>query len=272
MFGIPFRIGPFYNTPELALVVGNIFSYLVSPKQKLILHLKEKISLAPGIYNFIFTSPEKLEFSAGQYIEWTLGHNKPDNRGNRRYFTIASSPTEKEIILGAKFYEPSSTFKKKLLAMPAGESVIISQLAGDFTLPKDVNQPVVFIAGGIGVTPFRSMVKYMLDTQQKRPATLFFSNRSYADIVYKDIFDQAEKELGMKVVYAVNDLKGAPVGWKGHVGFVDEALIKASLPEYNKAIFYVSGPHVMVDAFQKTLSKMGVPRTRVRTDFFPGYA
>ncbi|HVZ58791.1 MAG TPA: oxidoreductase, partial [Patescibacteria group bacterium] len=88
------HIGSLYLTPELALVIGNVYSYLVSPKQRLILRLKEKIQLGPDIIDFVFTSTEQLTFTPGQYMEWTLKHPHTDSRGNRRYFTLASSPTE----------------------------------------------------------------------------------------------------------------------------------------------------------------------------------
>ena len=96
-------IGSFYTTPEVALALGNIYSYLVSSKEKLILKLKEKVKIANDTYDFVFDTNKKLNFKPGQYLEWTLAHNKNDNRGIRRYFTIASSPTENEIIMGVKF-------------------------------------------------------------------------------------------------------------------------------------------------------------------------
>jgi Na+-transporting NADH:ubiquinone oxidoreductase subunit NqrB len=120
LFAPQIHIGSIFSTPELSLLVGNVFSYIVSPKKKLLLTLKQKLQLGPDIINFVFTPDTKLNFTAGQYLEWTVGHHKPDNRGNRRYFTVASSPTESELILGAKFYDPASSFKRALLAMPIG--------------------------------------------------------------------------------------------------------------------------------------------------------
>ena len=99
------HLGGLYSTPELALCVGNIFSYIVSPKKKLLLLLKEKSKVAKDTYDFSFDSDEdEFEFHPGQYLEWTLAHVHPDSRGNRRYFTIASTPVEEEIRIGVKFY------------------------------------------------------------------------------------------------------------------------------------------------------------------------
>jgi ferredoxin-NADP reductase len=271
LLGSSFEYGILYSTPGLALVVGNIFSYIVSPKAKLVLTLIKKNQLTKDIYEFIFKTDKKLAYKSGQYLEWTLGHKSPDMRGNRRYFTIASSPTEEEIKLGVKFYDNSSSFKKKLLSMNEGETIVASQLAGEFTLPDDNNKKLVFIAGGIGVTPFRSMVKYLVDKKEKRDAVLFFSNRTQVDIVYKDLFSEAEREIGLKTIYAVNDLAGASLDGNMRVGFVNEEMIKKEVPDYADRMFYISGPHVMITAFETTLSKMGVKSSNIKTDFFPGF-
>src|SRR5665647_631894 len=164
------HIGSLYFTPELALILGNVFTYLVSPDKKLILKLDKIINLTPDTYDFVFTPDQKMNFKPGQYMELTLDHPSQDSRGIRRYLTIASSPTEKQFRLGVKFYNKPSSFKKTLIRMKQDQEIVASQLAGDFTLPQDKNKKLVFIAGGIGITPFRSMIKYMLDKKEKREA------------------------------------------------------------------------------------------------------
>src|SRR6266545_4588090 len=185
LFAPQIHIGALYTTPELAILIGNMFSYIVGPKTTLILRLKDKVQLAPDIYDFIFAPKRKLAFAPGQYMEWTLGHDDPDSRGNRRYFTLASSPTEDNLRLGIKFYRNSSSFKRALLSMDAHGQIVAAQLAGDFVLPDDPQQKCVFIAGGIGITPFRSMLKYLVDARQPRPIVLFYANRTVDEIVYK---------------------------------------------------------------------------------------
>ncbi len=138
--------------------------------------------------------------------------------------------------------------------------LVASQLAGEFTLPKDLNKKLCFIAGGIGITPFRSMIKFLLDTNQKRDITLLFSNKTELDIVYKDIFDQAFLKLGIKTVYVNTD----------KMGFIDEMMIREQVFDFKDRTFYISGPHSMIDAFEKTLKNLGVKNIKV--DFFPGYA
>ena len=260
-----------YSTPELALLAGNVFSYLASPKKKLLLTLKEKVRLGPGIFDFVFATDTGMKFRAGQYLEWTLEHDKPDNRGNRRYFTIASAPTEQEIIMGVKFYDPPSSYKKSMLAMQPGEKILAGQLAGDFTLPKNPKEKSVFIAGGIGITPFRSMVKYLLDTNQTRDIVLFYSNRTASEAVYTDIFDQAVEKLGLRAVYTLTDKSQVPNGWQGNVGPINAELIAAEVPDFKQRRFYLSGPHAMVTAYENALLSMGVAQNKIKTDFFPGF-
>ena len=262
--------GSFYTTPEIALALGNIYSYLVSSKEKLVLRLKEKVKIANDTYDFIFSADKNLKFKPGQYLEWTLGHPstllrggiKMDNRGMRRYFTIASSPTENEIIMGVKFYDKPSTYKQSLIGLKKDGIVVASQLAGDFTLPEDKSKKLVFIAGGIGITPFRSMIKYLTDKNEKRDIVIFYSNKTAGDIAYKDIFDEAEKKLGIKTIYHLTDEKG----------FLNHKIIEQYVPDFKERMFYISGPRSMILTFQKALKEAGIHKSHIKTDFFPGFA
>ncbi len=270
--GDPFiNIAGFYSTPEIALVLGNIYSYAVSSKRKLILKLKKKNKIANETYDFVFLSNQKFNYKPGQYLEWTLPHEKIDNRGMRRYFTVASSPTEKEIIMGVKFYDNPSSYKQSLISLGEQGTIVASQLAGDFTLPEDKNKKLVFIAGGIGVTPFRSMIKYLIDKNEKRDITIFYSNKGISDITYKDIFDEAFLNLGIKTIYCLSDSESTPKDWSGEKGFITPEMIRKYVPDFAQRTFYMSGPRSMILAFQDSLGKMGIPKNRIKTDFFPGF-
>ncbi|HSW88694.1 MAG TPA: RnfABCDGE type electron transport complex subunit D [Candidatus Saccharimonadales bacterium] len=259
-----------YSTPELALVIGNIFSYIVSPKQKLILQLKEKIKVSEGVLDFIFTPHKKMTFVPGQYMEWTLPHKRVDSRGNRRYFTIASSPTEDHIRLGAKFYNPGSSYKKELARLDDKTPMVAAQLAGDFTLPNNKGQKLVFVAGGIGVTPFRSMIKYLIDKNEKRDVILFYANKTADEIAYREVFDEAQKKLGIKTVYTVTDKNALPSNWQGRVGRIDAQMIQDEVPDYLERVFYLSGPQALVSGLEKILSTIGVKKKQIKKDYFPG--
>ena len=271
LFAPNVHVGTVYSTPELALVVGNVFSYLVSPKEKLTLKLREIREVARDTYDFIFTSNRKMVFVPGQYLEWTIPDKGADTRGNRRYFTIASSPTEPTISIGVKFYPEASSFKKMLLSMQTGDTIIASQRAGDFTMPKDTSKKLVFVAGGIGVTPFRSMIKYLIDKGEKRDIVIFYSNKSIEDIAYADLFAEAYTKLGIRTVCTLTDTKSVPSDWQGNTGYVNYEMIMAHAPDFRERTFYISGPHSMVTAFDDTIRKMGILSSQIKKDFFPGF-
>jgi Na+-translocating ferredoxin:NAD+ oxidoreductase RnfD subunit len=138
LFGAQFHIGLLNSSPEFALVVGNIFAYLVSSKQKLFLKLKSRREIGKDLYEFVFEKTNVFSYIPGQYMEWTLAGFRSDFRGNRRYFTIASSPTEQDIKLGVKITpDHASAFKKQLLKISPGFPMVADHLAGDFVLPEE---------------------------------------------------------------------------------------------------------------------------------------
>lgn len=264
------HIGTLFFTPELALCIGNIFAYIVSPKFKLIVNLHEKIQLSSDIVDFVFKPTQKVAFTSGQYMEWTLSHPHTDSRGNRRYFTIASSPTEETIRLGVKFYEKGSSYKKALYNMNQQMSIVGAQLSGEFTLPKNRNQKLVFLAGGIGITPYRSILKYLIDTKEQRNIVMFYANKTANEIAYKDVFDAAENELGIRTVYTLTDTGNIPQGWPGKVGRITPEMIAEAVPDYSERLFYLSGPHAMVTGYEDVLKSMGLKSKQIKKDFFPG--
>jgi len=248
------------TTPEMTLVLGNIFSYLVSPKEKLILILSKKTQLATNIYDFVFKLDQKFLFLPGQYMEWTLGHKKVDSRGNRRYFTLASAPTEGNLRIGVRVSDPSSSFKNELLNMKNGDKIVAGSLSGDFVLPQDPGRKVVFIAGGIGITPFRSIIKNMVDKAEKRDIVLFYSIKNTEDGVYMGVF-RAAQGLGLRTFVNVSSQSGP----------ITKEIIAGQVADFKQRTFYLSGPPGMVDAFEKTLLEMGLRKSQIKTDFFPGY-
>lgn len=260
----------FFQVLELALIIGNLFSYILSPKKKLILKLKEKIKLSNDTYEFVFPKEEIFFYEPGQYLEWTIATKTIDRRGNRRFFTIASSPTEKDLKIGIKIYDRPSSFKETLMTFKPGDKALAGNLAGDFVLPKNSDN-LVFVAGGIGITPFRSMIKYLLDNNIKRQITLFYSNKSEKEIVYKDVLNEAEKKLGIKTIYNLTDIQNIPGGWTGYKGRLNEEIFKKEVPNLKSSKFYLSGPHAMVLGFEDILSKMGISQSQIKKDFFPGY-
>lgn len=271
LFGAQFHIGPFFASPELALVIGNIFSYIMSPKKKLFLHLSKMNKLSQNVYEFVFVKNNAFSYLPGQYLEWTVPHTHVDLRGNRRYFTIASSPTENTIKLGVKISEKGSSFKKALVNLPTSTTVIGGQLAGDFVLPENKSKKLVFIAGGIGITPFRSMIQYLIDTNEKRDIVLFYTSSTPQEFVYGDILTEAEKKLGIKTIYVITNPKNAPGNWKGSIGYLSQGLLKQTVPDFKERVYYLSGPNSMVEGYKKLLHEVGIPLHKIVTDYFPGF-
>ncbi len=263
------HFGDFYFTQEIALLVGNAFAWLVNPKYRFVLTLDRIEKTAAGCYDYVFRSNRPVQHEPGQYLDWTIHSRRADDRGNRRTFTIASAPSEQHVRLGVKFYPNPSSYKQTMLHMKPGDVVYGAQLAGDFTLPKN-DEKLAFIAGGIGVTPFRAMIQHMMDVGDKRPVTLFYGNNRANEIAYVDVFNRAENELGLRTVYAVADGHHAETNF--HRGFIDADLIMRELPDYAERLFYISGPRAMVVKFEQVLAELGVARHRIKTDFFPGFA
>ncbi len=268
-FASRFHIGPLSSTPQLALLIGNIYSYLVSSKQKLILRLKTETRISENNYDFAFEANQKLKFIPGQYLEWTLAHKEPDGRGNRRYFTVASSPTEDLIHLGVRIDpKDSSSFKKALLSMEVGDEMVASHLSGEFTMPKNPAKKLVFIAGGIGITPFRSMIKYLIDVGEKRDVTLFYCANSDADFSYHELFEEARTKIGLQIIF----IPSAPSEtWQGLSGRITPEIIVEIVPDFYERYFMLSGPNAMVENYKKLLHTMGVKKSNIKTDYFPGF-
>ena len=266
-----FHLGSYYFAPEVALLVGNLFTYAVSYRARVVLRLDAKDQIGPDTLSFRFKADRQVRFRPGQYLECTLPHEPADSRGHRRYFTIASAPTEPGLELGVKFYPQSSSFKSTLAGMHEHDQMFACQLAGDFTLPRDHDQKLAFVAGGIGITPFRSILKYLADTGDRRPVVLIYCVKSMADVVYRDVIDEARRKLGIRVAYVVFD-GNLPPGAEAVAGVLTPETLRALVPDYRERLFYLSGPQGMVRAYEGLLGGAGVKANRIKTDYFPGFA
>ncbi|MBX4201785.1 hypothetical protein KW803_02740 [Candidatus Saccharibacteria bacterium] len=244
-------------SPEEALLIGNAFTFIFARNRRWQLKYIRRIKEAEGIYSYLFQMPKGFKFQAGQYMEWTIASNKTDSRGNRRYLTIASSPTEPGLMFTVKHPKPASSFKQRLDKLKTGDSILASQIAGSFNLPKDQSKKIALIAGGIGVTPFRSMAKYLTDSGQQRDVALLYSATSPYEISYRDVFNKA-KPVGLTPSYISGER-------------LDETKIKSLLPDYKDRRYYVSGPYSFVNALEVSLLKLGVSPAEIITDYFPGY-
>ena len=256
-------------TPELALVLGNLAFYPTTLKRKLIVPLTAVREVAKDTFEFAFAKPANLRFRAGQYLEWMLPHKNSDNRGIRRYFTIASAPADPEFKLTVRFGERVSSYKQALRAMKPGDTIVASQLAGDFVLPDNVRAKLALVAGGIGITPFMSQIGHLEHAKVDRPDTvLFYCNNTAADIAYQDRLQAASRTLPLRIVHILAKEQLPQYEY----GFLTEDIIRRQTPDFLERTWYISGPPGMVNANTSLLTSLGVKRYQIVRDFFPGLA
>lgn len=218
---------------------------------------KEKTPTAKNIYTFKFEAKPRPPQIAGQFLTITIPHENADDRGNRRWFTCSASPTEEDLAITTKFNtERSSSFKTALFNLEPGTELEIIEPKGDFVLPEDTKLPLVFVAGGIGVTPYRSIIKFLADTNQTRTIQLIYSVSDEAELAFRDLFDSLDwlkKDYLVGEKLTAEKVKGIAGGFEGK-------------------LVYLSGPEPMVEALNDQLKANGLPEEQIKTDFFPGYA
>lgn len=215
------------------------------------------------IKTFWWQPPKKIEYIAGQYIEVHLPHENVDKRGDKRWFTLSSSPTEELLANTTRFSEPSSTFKNALKNLKPGAKVHMSMPSGDFVLPKDVSIPVIFVVGGIGVTPVRSIIKFLSDTNQKRDIKILHAARQAEDLIYKDLFNS----YNLKYIPLIDEAKKS---WHGLTGRLSVDLIE-DIFKISNHLIYISGPESLVEALVNDF-KGKINEHQLVTDYFPGYS
>ncbi len=262
------QFGPLIVLPEVALLFGNVYAYIVSPKYRYRLKLTSIRKVSSHVFNYVFEPDRPVRFLPGQYMEWTLPNVPYDSRGNRRTFTIASSPTESTVSVGVKFYERASQFKATMARLRPGSTIFASQLAGNFTMAGRTGQKLAFIAGGIGVTPFRSMIKYLIDTQTKADIVLLYACSDPAEFNYLTDL-QSAASIGIKIIPVAT--KPGAYAPSVVAAKLDPVTIQRLIPDYVDRRFYISGPDAMVDATKGYLSRLKVPPTHIQTDHFSGY-
>ncbi|HUD06620.1 MAG TPA: FAD-dependent oxidoreductase [Candidatus Saccharimonadales bacterium] len=216
------------------------------------------------IKTFWFEPEQKLPFIAGQYIEIYLPHNKSDDRGEKHWFSLSSSPTDPLLSITTRFSKPSSTFKTKLLTLKKGDSFTISQAMGDFVLPKDKLRPLVFVAGGIGITPIHSVIKWLSGTREKRSIKLIWVVSQANDLVFDSMFKKAAIDFMPMVSKPLPD-------WRGETGLITpERIVALAGKDSKNGLIYLSGPEPMIESLYSGLGKL-IDRDNLLTDYFPGY-
>ena len=225
-------------------------------------HSEERAS---NITSFFFKPEQPVQYTSGQYTRLTLDHPHADDRGIRRWFTLSSSPTEDLLFITTKFAEKDgSTFKKALQKLQPGHEVDIASPMGDFVLPKLIQTPLIFVAGGIGITPFRSMFRWLADTGETRDIKFLYGVRSEDEIVFQD----EAQAVGVHPTIVVSEPSPA---WGGERGRLTAEMIIGLEKPTDDTLIYLSGPEPMIEALAEDLKKHGIQEDQLVTDFFPGY-
>ncbi|HEY7081975.1 MAG TPA: Rieske 2Fe-2S domain-containing protein [Nitrososphaeraceae archaeon] len=212
-----------------------------------------------------------LDYKAGQFAFFDIGEVYNDSKGPIRHFTISSSPTEDFIMLTTRIRD--SPYKKRLTSLKEGTKVKVKGPEGEFVLPDgDYSKTVVLLSGGIGVTPFRSMIKYATDKKLPIKIIMFDSNRNEENILFKKEFDEwVNLNQNIKIVYTLDTSQD---NWKGEQGHINQPMIVKYLDtsKLDEAIFYICGPPGMLKAMQKLLQDdLHIPKQRVKIEEFTGY-
>lgn len=221
---------------------------------------------AGNIRTFFFKPERTVHYTAGQYIELTHKHPHPDNRGNSRWFTLSSAPTDELLSITTKHAdERGSTFKESLWRLQPGDALHMSDPMGDFVLPKLIQTPLIFVAGGIGITPFHSILEWLATTGEERPIKLIYGVRNEDEIIFQDTFDRAK-------VHATIIVSNPSASWGGERGRLNAELVLGLGQPSEEALVYVSGPEPMVETLEKDLKKSGLAKNQLVLDFFPNYS
>ena len=221
-----------------------------------------------------------FDYTAGQFAFFDIGEVYDDPKGPIRHFTISSSPTENFIMFSTRMRD--SPYKKRLSTLEEGAKVKMRGPEGQFVLHEDYSKPAIFLSGGIGVTPFRSMIKYATDKQLSTRIIMYDSNRDRRNILFKKEFDDcAGINKNPKIIYSISEdeqheqsISSSENDWKGEYGRINKAMILKYIDTniLNNSIFYICGPPGMLKAMQALLHEdLNIPKERIKIEEFTGY-
>lgn len=239
------------------------------------LTLVKKQDEAKGTKSFFWETEKPINYLPGQYFYYTLPKlDYPDPRGETRHFTISSAPTEGNILRLTTRIRPKSSFKKTLDELSIGSVIEGEGPNGTFILNDNDKGPHIFLAGGIGITPFRSMIRYAADKNLGTQIHLIYSNSLPEEITFRKELEEISKtHPNIKVSMTVTKPEESKEKWTGATGRIDEALIKKLVPSdyLPSALFWLCGPPPMVDALEDLMGKLQISSNNIRSEKFTGY-
>jgi len=224
--------------------------------------------VARGTVELIFEKPHSFIFIPGQYGGFTLiNPSETDAGGITRRFSLISTPDDDFISITMRIQ--TSAYKRILNALPIGSEIKFAGPSGNFTRHEDTSIPAVFIAGGIGITPFYSMIQYATRHQSPQKVVLFYGNQTPRDTAYLQELTALQHQNPN--FNFIPTMANADNQWIGETGFITHSMIKKYITDLYAPIYYICGSPVMVTTLQETLVEMGVSEDRIKIEDFPGY-
>ena len=233
--------------------------------------LADRQEIAEGTMAFHFEKPPGWTFEAGQAIDVTvLAPSETDAEGNTRTFTIASAPYEKSLMVATRMRD--TAFKRVLKVMPVGTAVQMEGPAGDLTLHNDAARTAVFLCGGIGITPFRSIAFAAAQKHLPHQIFLFYSNRRPEDAAFLAELQTLEKENpNYKLIASMTEMEKSHQPWHGETGVIGKETLARHLKDAPSPVYYIAGPPGMVKGLHMMINETGVDERDIRTEEFSGY-
>jgi len=233
--------------------------------------LKSRRQVAEGTMAFHFDKPAGFEFVGGQSIDLTLF--KPpqtDAEGNTRAFSLASAPHEPELMVASRMRD--TAFKRVLRTLTPGSEVKIEGPFGSMTLHRKTTRPAVFLAGGIGITPFRSMLCQAANSDAGRSIFLFYSNRRPEDAAFlTELQELFRQQASFTLISTMTNLVDSKVTWNGEKGYISKEILAKHVSDLAKPVYYLAGPPALVRAMKDMLDKARVGEDDINSEDFSGY-
>ncbi|MCW5783474.1 MAG: FAD-dependent oxidoreductase [Nitrospirales bacterium] len=233
--------------------------------------LRNRQEIAKSTMAFYFDRPAGFTFTAGQFIDLSLP-NLPtsDPEGHTRALTLASAPSEQQLMVATRLRD--TAFKRMLAEMPLGTTIDLEGPFGQFTLPSDDSRTIVLLAGGIGITPFRSMLVEATHHKPSHQLILLYSNRHQEDAAFLDELQTLQQENPhFTCIGTMTSPNGSTETWEGETGRIDHVMLRKYVKSTETALYFVVGPPAMVDGLRKMLESTGIPKTNIRSEEFVGY-
>ncbi|MCC4249593.1 MULTISPECIES: FAD-dependent oxidoreductase [Microbacterium] len=265
LVGWPIALGGITLGQERALLIGNLVAFLFCLRGAVRLRLEGRRDLTPTVRELTFQAARSFSFSPGQYLELDVPHRRPDGRGTRREFSIASAPEDLPTVRIAFKDGSQSSYKRALAAVPIGGTLTATGVWGDFVLPARPTSPVLLVAAGIGVTPFVSQLRHLAATGQHRDVVLVYVVSEASELAFRD--DIAARGIPV-VVFCRDEPLDLPPRWTwAGPDRVDAEGLRRAVPDIAQRAAYVSGPPRLIAALAPALARA----TSLTTDAFAGY-